>query len=265
MNRLGTAGGGRIRVDDSTLSLLATMVEGFRCTAGRFDPTVLRAVIAEGYAASHVDPTLVTAVPEAAAPSAAASLHDLEIDPSTNTVVVPAGLTLDPGGIGKGLAADLAVARLLAAGAVGALVEIGGDLAMAGEPIDEAGWLVNVEWPDPDDGILCSVAISGGGVATSSTRSRRWMLDGVQRHHQIDPGTGHCSTTDLDAVTVIARAGWLAEVHATAALSAGSAGVLAYLDEHGSSGIAVGRGASSGSVLMTADLAAVELRSSGGG
>jgi FAD:protein FMN transferase len=260
INRLGPSGGGRISVDGSTLSLLASMVEGYECTAGRFDPTVLRAVIAEGYAASRVDPGLVTTVPDASAPWGAASLHDLEIDPSTNTVVVPAGLTLDPGGIGKGLAADLAVARLLAAGGAGALVAIGGDLAMAGKPIDEAGWLVNVEQPEPADGILCSLAISGGGVATSSTRSRRWMFDGAERHHQIDPSSARCSTTDLDAVTVIAPSGWLAEVHATAALSAGSAGALAYLDGHGLSGIAIRRGASSGSVLMTGDLAALELR-----
>jgi thiamine biosynthesis lipoprotein len=261
INRLGPTGGGRISVDSSTLSLLASMVEGYERTAGRFDPTLLRAVIAEGYATSHVDPGLVTTVPDASAPYAAASLHDLEMDASTNTVVVPAGLTLDPGGIGKGFAADLAVARLLEAGAAGALVEIGGDLAMAGEPVDEAGWLVNVEWPEPADGILCSVAISGGGVATSSTRSRRWMLDGVERHHQIDPGTEHCSTTDLDAVTVIATTGWLAEVHATAALSAGSSGVLAYLDGHGLSGVAIGPDASPDPVMTTADLANVELRS----
>lgn len=260
INRLGPSGGGRISVDGSTMSLLASMVEGYECTAGRFDPTVLRAVIAEGYATSRVDPGAVSTVPDAAATWAVASLDDIEIDASTNSVVVPAGLTLDPGGIGKGLAADLAVARLLAHGVAGALVEIGGDVAMAGEPIDEAGWLVNVEQPDPADGIVCSLAISGGGVATSSTRSRRWMLDGVERHHQIDPSTEHCSTTDLDAVTVVAPAGWLAEVHATAALSAGTSGVLAYLDGHGLSGIAIGRDPSSDSVLMTADLGAVELR-----
>ena len=131
---------------------------------------------------------------------------------------------------------------------------------MAGTSIDEAGWSVDVERPDPVDGILCSLAISGGGVATSSTRSRRWVLDGVERHHQIDPLTDHCSTTDLDAVTVIAPAGWLAEVHATAALSAGSTGVLAYLDGHGLSGVAFARTRSPDPVLMTADLAALDLR-----
>jgi thiamine biosynthesis lipoprotein len=187
-------------------------------------------------------------------------LHDLEIDPTSNLVTVPPGLTLDPGGIGKGLAADMAVARLLAAGATGAMAEIGGDLAMAGTPVDPAGWLVDVEHPDPADGVLCSLAISGAGgagVATSSTRSRRWMLDGVEHHHQIDPDTEGPSATDLAAVTVIAPAGWSAEVHATAALSSGSVGVLAYLGGHGLSGIAVVHG--DASVLTTPDLADVRM------
>jgi FAD:protein FMN transferase len=259
MNHLGCCGGGRLEVDDSTLSLLTVMVEGYERTAGRYDPTVLRAVIAEGYPAPNLDSNEPAAVADMTAASAHVSLYDLVIDPPSNTVEVPAGLVLDPGGIGKGFAADLAVARLMASGVAGALVEIGGDLAMAGKPIDDAGWLVNVEQVDPTAGILCSLAISGGGVATSSTRSRRWVLDGVERHHQIDPRTEHCSTTDLDAVTVIAPTGWLAEVHATAALSAGSAGVLSYLDGNGLSGVGILGGSSSGAVLMTADLAALKL------
>ena len=58
-------------------------------------------------------------------------------------------------------------------------------------------------------------------MATSSTRSRRWIHDGAIRHHVIDPASGAMSDTDLAAVTVIARSGWLAEAHATAAILAG--------------------------------------------
>lgn len=259
LNRLGATGGGELAVDSSTLSLIAAMVEGYERTAGRFDPTLLRAVMAEGYVRSHTDPEVVCDAPSAI--GRRASVHDVVLDLAAGTVAVPAGLSLDPGGIGKGLAADLAVARLLDTGASGALVAIGGDLAMAGTPIDPAGWLVDVEHPDPDDGVLCHLAISGGGVATSSTRSRRWTVDGTERHHQIDPATERCSATDLATVTVIAPAGWLAEVHASAALGAGSGGAIDYLDGHGLSGIAV---ADDGTVSTTADLTAIELCPRGG-
>jgi thiamine biosynthesis lipoprotein len=256
INRLGAAGG-RLTVEPSTLLLLATMVEGHVATAGRFDPTVLRAVVAEGYEASRTDPTRISRVPDGSTISMA--LHDLELDPTTNTVTVPAGLVVDPGGVGKGLAADLAAALLLDAGVEGAMVEIGGDLATAGTPVDPAGWIVDVEHPDPADGLVCSLAISGGGVATSSVRSRRWIRDGIERHHQIDPRTGTCSTTDLTAVTVIAPAGWSAEVHATAALAIGSDGVISYLDGHGLSGLAIATSPEGDRVWTTSDLAEVDL------
>ena len=60
------------------------------------------------------------------------SIHDVEIDRDAGRMRTPAGLVLDPGGIGKGLAADLVAAELCAAGATGALVGIGGDLAARG-------------------------------------------------------------------------------------------------------------------------------------
>jgi thiamine biosynthesis lipoprotein len=255
INQLGPAGG-TIDVDPSTLTLLATMVDGYERTAGRYDPTILRALIAEGYHASRVDPTMFSVIaPPADHPR---SLHDLELDAAANTVTVPSGLVIDPGGIGKGLAADLAVARLLDEKIDGAMVEIGGDLATAGTPVDPVGWLVDVEHPDADDGLLCRLVISGGGVATSSVRSRRWTRDGVERHHQIDPGTGICSTTDLTAVTVGAPTGWLAEVHATAALAAGSDHSIAYLDGHGLTGIAVATTATDEYVWATSDLEDVQ-------
>jgi thiamine biosynthesis lipoprotein len=257
INRLGDVGG-VVEVDPATLTLLATMLEGTERTAGRFDPTVLRAVIAEGYDASTTNRAIRTTIAPRGRRSA--SLYDLVLDPTTNTVTVPPGLVLDPGGIGKGLAADLTVARLLGTGGVeGALVAIGGDLAMAGVPVHPAGWFVDVEHPDPDRGLLCSLAVSGGGVATSSVRSRRWMRGGVERHHQIDPRTAACSTTDLSAVTVVAPAGWLAEVHATAALSVGSDDVIAYLHGHGLSGVAVAETSAGEQVWTTGDLDGVEL------
>jgi thiamine biosynthesis lipoprotein len=181
---------------------------------------------------------------------------DIEIDRAGDAIRLPAGLALDPGGIGKGLAADLAVQCVLELGVDGVLVSIGGDMTMAGSPPPTSsgagGWSISVEDPDPSNGELCRLVVSGGGVATSSTRSRRWVHAGHERHHVIDPHVGETSSTDLAAVTVIARSGWIAEAHATAALLAGSIGAIEHLDRHGLSGLAVGL---DGSLQSTADLA----------
>ncbi len=108
-----------------------------------------------------------------------------------------------------------------------------------------------VESLDDPEADLVTFTVSAGGVATSSTRSRRWIHDGAIRHHVIDPASGAMSDTDLDAVTVIARSGWLAEAHATGAILAGSVGVLGYLAAHDLSGVAV---TSTGALLATPDL-----------
>ena len=128
---------------------------------------------------------------------------------------------------------------------------IGGDIAMDGEPPAGDGWHVTVEHPDAHRGDVCTIAVTSGGVATSSTRSRTWDFAGRRHHHVIDPAVGREADTDLAAVTVIAGRGWSAEAHATAALLDGSTGFREYLERRALSGIAV---CDDGTVRATAEL-----------
>ena len=260
ITRLNNSPGAWVDVDPFTVTLVVSMIEAWRATEGAFDPSVLPILVDAGYGASIDDPWRVTILPDGQLISlgdeAGPTMADIEVDRSGASVRLPAGLTLDPGGIGKGLAADLAVQRLLDLGVAGALVSIGGDMTMAGSPpptsSDPGGWLISVEDPDTSNGELARLVVSGGGVATSSTRSRRWVQAGRERHHLVDPRLAAQSTTDLATVTVIARSGWIAEAHATAALLAGSGGAIDHLDRHGLTGLAVGL---DGSLQSTADLA----------
>ena len=257
VTRLNHGHGRPVDVDSSTITLVDAMVRAWHLTDHRFDPTTLRALTRAGYSASIVDPLLVTMLPSGDlrfedAAGGQPTMDDIAV--SGHAIRLPAGMTIDAGGIGKGLAADLAVAHALESGADGVMVSIGGDVAMGGRPPD-GGWTILVECPVPDNGLVGTIAVSAGGVATSSTRSRRWWHEGAEQHHVIDPWTGAPSTTDLWSVTVVARSGWLAEAHATAALLAGSNHVLDYLDRNGLSGVAV---AEDGRVMATEDLSRLE-------
>ncbi len=236
VSRLNTTAGGLVLVSPDTIVLLDTMKEAWRMTEGSYDPTMLAAIIAAGYSTS-VDGSGRRSRP-VSRPSGGHTIGDVAIDPATTAVLVPPGVGLDPGGIGKGLAADMIVTELLASGTAGALVGVGGDLAAAGTPPTTAGWHVAVEHPLDSSRGLATLALGAGGVATSSTVSRSWMKDGDRRHHALDPLTQTCSATDLAAVTVVARAGWEAEAHATSALLGGSEHVLDYLDRYGLEGVA---------------------------
>jgi thiamine biosynthesis lipoprotein len=251
ITRINLAEGRPVVVDPLTITLIATMAEAWQITQGRYDPTILPVLVADGYRASIDQPSRVTSLPATA--RHVGGVAAVTIDAEQRTVTAPPEVTLDPGGIGKGLAADLVVGQLLAAGAAGALVDVGGDLACAGTPVLPGGWAVTVERPDDPDADLVTFAVSGGGVATSSTRSRCWLHEGATRHHVIDPTCGAMSDTDLAAVTVIARSGWMAEAHATAAILAGRAGMVGYLAAHDLSGLGV---TMDGVLLATHDLTA---------
>ena len=52
-----------VEVDADTVTLLITMLDAWRLTQGRFDPTVLPALVAAGYTASIEDPRRLTILP----------------------------------------------------------------------------------------------------------------------------------------------------------------------------------------------------------
>ncbi len=221
-----------VAVAPETLELARRAVEAARETGGRFDATQLPALLAAGYDRTF---TLIAAA-ETARPlpwDRATSRPDrggpddggahgralplapgggLTIDPESGTVAVPTGHGLDPGGIGKGLAADLVSAELMAAGADGALVNLGGDLRVRGRGPDEGDWPLSVADPFDPGVELLHLAVGDGALATSSRLLRRWHdRHGRPVHHLIDPFTGVPSTTDVVAVTVLAAEGWWAE------------------------------------------------------
>lgn len=227
VSRLNTSQDAFLMVSADTIGLLATMKHAWQATAGRYDPTMLGAINAAGYSTS-IDGSGKTSC-RVGSRARGCTVADVQIDAATSSVVVPSGVGLDPGGIGKGYAADIVVTELLEGGTAGALVSVGGDLAASGNPPTPEGWFVAVEHPLDSSRELVRLVLGAGGIATSSTLSRAWVQDGDRRHHVIDPGTQTCSSTDLAAVTVIARAGWEAEVHATAALLSGAEQALGYL------------------------------------
>ena len=238
VSRLNRADGQSVTVDPATVTLLTHLVAAWRATGGAFDPTLLPAVVAAGYEASWDDPTTRTSL------SAGLSLRGrpegIVVDPSTATARLPRGTTVDPGGLGKGLAADLVSVELVGAGASGALVSVGGDVRMAGQAPRPEGWHVDVEDPFVPDRVLTRVVLSDGGAATSSTLARSWSRGGRRRHHLIDPATGMSAATAVIAATVIASTAAWAEAFAKLPLVVGAATALSQLDALGLPGVVVG-------------------------
>jgi thiamine biosynthesis lipoprotein len=210
VSRLNRAHGQAMAVSTETLRLVRVAIEGWRRTDGLYDPTVLGDLVRAGYDRSlELLPASRPVEPMSAWRRGAGEIHV-----GDDQVRLPDGVGFDPGGVGKGLAADIVAAELLAAGADRVLVDIGGDLRVAGRA-PAGGWSIAL----PEGG---TVRLDGGGVATSGPSRRRWLVAGQTRHHLVDPRTGRPADIPSDrAVTVVAAEAWQAEVLATAAVVAG--------------------------------------------
>ena len=233
ISRLNACAGEPMAVSNDTIELVTRAIEAWRITGATFDPTVLGAVLRAGYTTSF---EMLPAHPSAGVSDLVIACTDIVI--VGNTITLPRGSGFDPGGIGKGLAADLTVAELVEAGAEGVCVNMGGDLRSIGRPPEGDGWTIAIEHPWCDTPIG-NIGIADGAVATSTTLRRRWTVDGVERHHLIDPRTGEPADTDLNLVTVIAGAAWIAEVLAKAVLVRGSTHPFDLIDGNGAHALTV--------------------------
>ena len=211
-----------VRVSPLLGRFISEALRGARATGGAVDPTVGTAVRMSGYDADFAsvpaDGRAIQLVAHAIPGWRAIRYHE-----ATRTVLLPHGVELDLGSTAKALASDMAAAAALeAAGSGGVLVSLGGDIAVAGEP-PPGGWTIQV---GEDSGAAISqdeesIAISDGGVATSSTAVRRWTRGGVELHHIIDPATGLPAQGPWRTATVVAGSCVDANIAATAAIVMG--------------------------------------------
>ena len=225
VNDLNRNAGRPVTVSSDTVLLVQRAIEAWRLTGGGFDPTILGAVIRAGYDRSLND--IADERPTSPISELIVGCTDIVIDGPT--VCVPAGTGFDPGGIGKGLAADLVVGEMLAAGAGGVCINLGGDLRVAGDSPDGGPWTVAIEHPWLDEPVTL-VGLHAGAVTTSTTLRRTWRIDGETRHHLIDPFTGEPSESDLNLVSVIGGEAWMSEVLAKAMLLRGAARAFDIID-----------------------------------
>jgi thiamine biosynthesis lipoprotein len=205
---------------------LATALDAAARTGGLIDPTIGQCLVDLGYDRSfeHLDPSRPVVLRATHVPA----WERIAVDRRRREVRVPTGVRLDLGATAKALCADRAArSGADAGGGAGVLVSLGGDIAVAGAVPDE-GWIVRVtdRADTPPDARVPgqTVAIRGGGLATSGTSARRWARGGVEHHHLVDPRTGASAATPWKTVTVTAETCVDANVASTAAVILGDAG-----------------------------------------
>ena len=188
-------------------------------TGGRFNPAIGALIRLWGFHTS--DYPII-----GPAPSQADINHVLKPSPSSRDIIINGlelrsdnpSVQLDFGGIAKGYAVDLTIARLRELGINDAIVNAGGDLRAMGSHGDRP-WRVAVR--KPGGGNIGSVQVHGDEAIFTSGNYERFRQDQTERYpHIIDPGTGW-PAKDIASVTVITDEGLLADAAATALVVAG--------------------------------------------
>jgi FAD:protein FMN transferase len=221
LSRVNASAGRTVPVGPLFAAALAAALRAAAETGGDVDPTLGGALVAAGYdrdfAALPADGPAVRP-----APPRAGAWREIALEP--DAVTVPAGVALDLGATAKAFGADLAAAAIAAETGAGVLVNLGGDIAVAG-PLPAAGWPVRVgdrpRWDGDGSGQV--VHLHGGGLATSSTAVRRWRRGGADLHHVLDPRTGRPAAPVWRTVTVTAATCLDANTASTAAIVRGAA------------------------------------------
>ena len=155
-------------------------------TGGAVDPTIGNAIAALGYDADLAEvQSRPPASPQALGP--VAGYRHVQRDPRYRTVRIPRGVRLDLGSSAKALAADRAAARIAARIGTGALVSLGGDVAVAGPP-PAGGWAIGIAresstpaervdrwWPSRRVAWPAPPLRSGPGEPATMTSTTSWI------------------------------------------------------------------------------------------
>jgi len=202
--RLAANGGRWMPASPLLREALRAGIHAAAATGGAVDPTVGASMRALGWDAdfrivvSRRGPARVKAVP-------AAGWRRIEVDDEHRRVRVPAGVEIDLGATAKALAADRTARAAWRVTGAGVLVNLGGDIAVAG-PAPAGGWpiLVTDDHRAPSVADGQTVSIAAGGLATSSTTVRRWRTTDGVAHHVVDPRTGRPAPEVWRTVSVAA-------------------------------------------------------------
>lgn len=223
-----TAGGGEaVPVSEDLFRVLAA-AEGFsRRSEGAFDVTigpVVRLWRRARRRGELPDPQRLTEARQLVGYSL------LHLDDKNRTAKLDKpGMMLDLGGIGKGYAADAAMAVLAKHGIDRALVAVAGEIRLGAPPPGKNGWRVGIAGLADNEPPTQYLSLAQKAISTSGDTRQYVEIGGRRYSHIVDPKTG-VGLTDHSIVTVIAPDTMTADALASAVSVLGPKAGLELID-----------------------------------
>lgn len=218
VNRLDT-----VIVDKHFKNVYKASQKAYKISDGMFDPTISPLITAWGFGKGHIpnaDTLNITEIMTYVGFDKTSLSGDTLIKQDNR-------INFNFSAIAKGYACDAVAAMFRRNGVTDYLVEIGGEIAMAGISPSMSQWKVSVDRPLMSDSNVihdaCAVLkITDAGMATSGNYRNFHTSEGQTIGHTISPVTGRPTITDVISATVIAPSAMDADAIATACMASGS-------------------------------------------
>lgn len=220
------------RADERLARVFTLAKQVSAATEGAFDITVAPLVNAWGFGfrqAQSPDSLLIDSLLQFV------GFSKVTLTPDSQIIKTDPRVLLDCAAIAKGFAVDEVADWLQTQGVANYMVEIGGELRLAGTNPEGTAWRIGVNNPrenDPDaeplQAVLC---ITNTAVATSGNYRNYYEQDGRIIAHTIDPRTGYPVQRDILSATVLAPTCAEADAYATAFMASGMPNALRILTE----------------------------------
>ncbi len=214
VHRINHAAGEPVRVDDETAGLINYAATCYEMSDGLFDIT--SGALRRAWKFDGGDRVPSDAVVREA-------LRDVGWDRVTwedSTLVMPEGMEIDLGAIGKEYAVDRAAGLIAREIREAFVVNFGGDLWASGSRRGGRPWVAGIDDPSrPGEAALYRIELQRGGLATSGDARRFVLWRGKRLGHILNPKTGWPVENAPRAVTV----------STATCVEAGTLSTLAYL------------------------------------
>lgn len=202
--KINSAGGKAVKVSDDTIKVIKLSLEMSKDSGGKFDITVGRITDLWDFKSKHPK------VPSDAKLQAAVATVDYkQVKIKGNKVSLGNAETkIDLGAVAKGYIADRITDYLKDEGVEQAIINLGGNVVAIGSKTDQTPWNIGIERPYSDRSeVIGSTPVSDSAVVTSGIYERKFKVNGKLYHHIIDPATGYPVENDVEAVTIVSKAG----------------------------------------------------------
>ncbi len=135
-------------------------------------------------------------------------------------------ITFDVSALAKGYSCDCVANYLKSKGVKNIMIEIGGEITVAGTNQEGKAWGIGIDKPIDDPEVTERVLehiikVTDKGIASSGNYRQFYIRDGKKYAHTIDPHTGYPVTHNLLSSTVVAKDCMTADALATACMAMG--------------------------------------------